>query len=165
MNRQPTPPDRHTPPTVQRLRLRYAKRGRLRFTSHRDFQRALERALRRAGVPMAFSAGFSPHPKISFAGAAPTGAASEAEYAELGLAVAQDPEAVRITLDAALPDGLDVLAMVEAEGPALAERLQASHWQIEAPGAEASALADQERPEGVRYPTGDPAPSGRGSAA
>jgi radical SAM-linked protein len=142
MSRRPTPPDRHTPPTVQRLRLRYAKRGRLRFTSHRDFQRALERALRRAGVPMAFSAGFSPHPKISFAGAAPTGAASEAEYAELGLAVAQDPEAVRITLDAALPDGLDVLAMVEAEGPALAERLQASHWQIEAPGAEASALAD-----------------------
>ncbi|MEQ7124948.1 TIGR03936 family radical SAM-associated protein [Actinopolymorpha sp. B11F2] len=141
MSRKPTPPDRHTPATVQRLRLRYAKRGRLRFTSHRDFQRALERALRRAAVPMAFSAGFSPHPKISFAGAAPTGAASEAEYAELGLAVVQDPEAVRIALDAALPDGLDVLEIVEARGQSLAERLQASHWRIEVPVAEMDGLA------------------------
>ena len=51
------------PPTVQRLRIRYAKRGRLRFTSHRDFQRALERALRRAEVPMAYSAGLQPAPQ------------------------------------------------------------------------------------------------------
>ena len=72
------------PPVVQRLRLRYAKRGRLRFISHRDFARALERALRRADAPVAFSAGFSPHPKISYVGAAPTGAASEAEYLEVG---------------------------------------------------------------------------------
>src|SRR5437868_13373057 len=74
------------PPTVQKLRIRYAKRGRLRFTSHRDFQRAFERALRRSGVPLAYSAGFSPHPEISFTNAAPTGTASEAEYVELGLA-------------------------------------------------------------------------------
>ena len=70
-------------PAVQRVRVRYAKRGRLRFISHRDFARALERALRRADVPMAFSAGFNPHPKISYPGAAPTGVASEAEYLEL----------------------------------------------------------------------------------
>jgi radical SAM-linked protein len=145
MSRKPTPPDRHTPPTVQRLRLRCAKRGRLRFASHRDFQRALERALRRAAVPMAFSAGFSPHPKISFAGAAPTGAASEAEYAELGLAVARDPEAVRTALDAALPDGLDILEIVEARGPALADRLQASHWVVELPVAAADELAEAVR--------------------
>ena len=71
MARSPTGPP--PPPTVQRLRLRYAKRGRLRFSSHRDFQRAFERALRRAEVPMAYSAGFSPHPKVSYANAAPTG--------------------------------------------------------------------------------------------
>jgi len=63
---------------VQRIRLRYTKRGRLRFTSHRDFQRAFERALRRAEVPMAYSAGFTPHPKVSYANAAPTGTGSEA---------------------------------------------------------------------------------------
>ena len=74
MARQPEGPP--PPPTVQKLRIRYAKRGRLRFASHRDLARALERALRRAQVPMAFSAGFSPHPKISYIGAAPTGAAT-----------------------------------------------------------------------------------------
>ena len=58
--------------------MRYAKRGRLRFSSTRDFQRALERAVRREGAPMAFSAGFHPHARISYANAAPTGAASEA---------------------------------------------------------------------------------------
>jgi radical SAM-linked protein len=132
----PHPPERHTPPVVQRLRLRYAKRGRLRFTSHRDFQRALERAIRRADVPIGFSAGFSPHPKISYAGAAPTGGASEAEYVELGVTVPCDPEAVRAALDAALPDGLDVLEVVVASGSNLAERLEASHWQLVLPGVE-----------------------------
>ena len=63
---------------MQRLRVRYAKRGRARFTSHRDFSRAFERALRRAAVPMAYSSGFNPHPRISYAGAAPTGAAPPA---------------------------------------------------------------------------------------
>ena len=57
MARQPDGPP--PPPTVQKLRIRYAKRGRLRFASHRDLARTLERALRRAQVPMAFSAGFS----------------------------------------------------------------------------------------------------------
>ncbi len=145
MSGRSQPPDRHTPPTVQRLRLRYAKRGRLRFTSHRDFARALERALRRARVPMAYSAGFSPHPKISYAGAAPTGAASEAEYAELGLAERADPEAVRAALDAALPAGLDVVEVVEARGPSLAEQLQASHWEIAIPAEADTGLTDAVR--------------------
>jgi radical SAM-linked protein len=122
------------PPVVQRLRVHYAKRGRLRFTSHRDFARAFERALRRAGVPMAYSAGFSPHPKISYLGAAPTGVASEAEYLEIGLATASDPAVVRDALDAALPDGLDVVEVVPAGPGALAERMQASRWRIELPG-------------------------------
>src|SRR6201999_2278308 len=85
-------------PAVQRIRLRYTKRGRLRFTSHRDFQRAFERALRRAGVPMAYSAGFTPHPKVSYAGAAPTGVASEAEYLEIALAERREPAAVLAAL-------------------------------------------------------------------
>jgi len=107
-------PDRETAPAVQRLRLQYAKRGRLRFSSARDFQRALARALRRAEIPMAYSAGFHPHPKISYANAAPTGVASEAEYVELAVTDRCDPEAVRRALDEALPPGLDVVAVVEA---------------------------------------------------
>src|SRR6266849_2290898 len=104
------------PPVVQRVRIRYAKRGRLRFTSHRDFARAFERALRRAEVPMAYSAGFSPHPKISYVGAAPTGVASEAEYLEIGLAREVEVETLRAMIDAALPDGLDIVEAVAA-GP------------------------------------------------
>jgi radical SAM-linked protein len=122
------------PPVVQKLRVRYAKRGRLRFSSHRDFQRALERALRRAAVPMAYSAGFTPHPKVSYANSAATGTASEAEYVELSLCRRCDPEQVRASLDASLPPGLDVLTVVEADVGALADRLQASEWEVVLPG-------------------------------
>jgi radical SAM-linked protein len=125
---------------VQRLRVRYAKRGRARFASHRDFGRAFERALRRAGVPMAYSSGFSPHPRISYANAAPTGAASEAEYLEIGLAQHCDPDAVREALDAALPTGLDVVEVVEASPGALADRLTGSVWIVDWPGADAAVL-------------------------
>ena len=141
MARQPEGPP--PPPTVQKLRIRYAKRGRLRFASHRDLARALERALRRAAVPMAFSAGFTPHPKISYLGAAPTGAASEAEYLEIGLAEARDPEQVRAALDAALPADVAVLECVEAgEGTgSLADRIDAAAWRVELPGVEPDELA------------------------
>ena len=122
-------PEQQAPP-VQRLRIRYAKRGRLRFSSHRDFSRAFERALFRAAVPMAYSSGFNPHPRISYAGASPTGAASEAEYLEIGLAETVDPDVVLRDLDASLPDGLDLLEVVVSAGGSLADRLEASVWEI-----------------------------------
>ncbi|MBH5334822.1 DUF2344 domain-containing protein [Streptomyces pactum] len=121
---------------MQRIRLRYTKRGRLRFTSHRDFQRAFERALRRAEVPMAYSAGFTPHPKVSYANAAPTGTGSEAEFLEIQLTEARDPEALRVLLDESLPDGLDVVEAVEARTSGLADRLQASVWELRLDGVE-----------------------------
>ncbi|MDX3074492.1 TIGR03936 family radical SAM-associated protein [Streptomyces sp. NPDC088354] len=127
---------------MQRIRLRYTKRGRLRFTSHRDFQRAFERALRRAEVPMAYSAGFTPHPKVSYANAAPTGVGSEAEYLEIALAEAREPEKLRLLLDESLPGGLDVVDAVEARTSGLAERLEASVWQLRLDGVE---QADAER--------------------
>jgi radical SAM-linked protein len=119
---------------VQRIRLRYAKRGPLRFTSHRDFARAFERAIRRASVPIAYSQGFTPHPKISYASAAPTGVASEAEYLELGLASPVVPRELVAALDAALSPGLDVLDAVEAHAGSLADRIDASAWRIELAG-------------------------------
>jgi radical SAM-linked protein len=127
-------PEQNQAPVVQRVRLRYAKRGPLRFTSHRDFARAFERAVRRAGVPVAYSQGFSPHPKISYASAAPTGVASEAEYLELGLQAEVEPEQVRAALDEALSPGLDVLEAVAVGpggGPSLADRIDASIWRID----------------------------------
>jgi radical SAM-linked protein len=127
-------PESNQAPIVQRIRVRYAKRGPLRFTSHRDFARAFERAVQRAGVPIAFSHGFTPHPRISYAGAAPTGAASEAEYLELGLQARVDPDDLVKALDAALSPGLDVLAAAESRGGNLVERIDASLWRIELPG-------------------------------
>ena len=136
--RQPTGPP--PPPVVQRMRLQYAKRGRMRFASHRDLARALERAIRRAGVPIAFSAGFTPHPKISYIGAAPTGAASEAEYFEIGLAGRVDVEALRLALDAALPAGVDVSRRSRRAPPG-----SPTGWRralgIELPGADAGPSA------------------------
>ncbi len=112
------------------MRIRYAKRGRLRFTSHRDFSRAFERAIVRARIPMAYSSGFNPHPRISYAGAAPTGSASEAEYLEIALAEEADPQQITTVLDEALPSGLDVVEVVVSAGGALADRLEASHWRL-----------------------------------
>ncbi len=105
-----------TRPAVQHLVVRYAKRGKMRFASHRDVARAFERGVRRAGLPIAYSAGFTPHPKISYAGGAPTGVASEAEYLTLALTARQDETQVCQRLDAALPDGIDVIDVTEALG-------------------------------------------------
>lgn len=142
MAAQRTPEGPPPRPPVQKLRIRYAKRGRLRFSSTRDFARALERALRRAGVPMAFSAGFHPHPRISYANAAPTGAASEAEYFEISVVERVDPGLLRVALDEALPRGIDIIDVVEAGGGGLADRLEASVWELRFAGVEASGLED-----------------------
>ena len=90
---------------------------------------------------MAYSAGFSPHPKVSYAGASPTGVASEAEYLEIGLAKPVEPDVVRAQLDAALPEGLDIVEVVVAEPPSLGDRIDASIWRVEMPGAEAGEVS------------------------
>jgi radical SAM-linked protein len=120
-------------PAVQRLVVRYAKRGKMRFASHRDVARAVERGVRRAGLPIAYSAGFTPHPKISYAGGAPTGVASEAEYLTLALTSEQDPSKVGEQLNAMLPDGIEVIDVTqEAAGADGAP--EASMWRILLPG-------------------------------
>lgn len=91
---------------------------------------------------MAYSQGFSPHPKISWAPAVPTGVASIAEYVELQLVESVEPEALRRELDAALPAGFDVLEVVTAEQGALAQQLEASRWRIEMPGVDPVSLRD-----------------------
>jgi radical SAM-linked protein len=126
-------PDREFIPIVQKVRLQYAKRGALKFSSHRDFQRSFERAVRRVGVPMAYSAGFNPHPKISYANAAPTGTASEAEYVEIGLAERVDVQKLLIALQPAMPTGLAIVDAVEAQSSDFVERLEASLWKIVVP--------------------------------
>src|ERR1019366_3073823 len=158
---RPAPAGPPPAPMVQRLVIRYAKRGRMRFASHRDIARAIERGVRKAGLPVAYSAGFSPHPKISYAGGAPTGTASEAEYLEISLTSACAALDVRDTLDAALPDGIDVVEVFELAAGESAEvpgvdtsgapggrpvvagglRLEASEWRVTLPGIGADEAA------------------------
>jgi radical SAM-linked protein len=113
----------------------------MRFASHRDVARAFERGVRRAGVPIAHSAGFTPHPKISYAGGAPTGVASEAEYLSLALTRRSDPAMVRERLNVALPDGIEVIDVTEDAGGLPASRLVASEWQVILPGLRPEAVA------------------------
>lgn len=85
---------------------------------------------------MAYSAGFTPHPKVSYANAAPTGTGSEAEYLEIALTAARDPEKLRALLDESLPAGLDVVDAVEARSSGLADRLTASVWELRLAGVD-----------------------------
>jgi len=109
----------------------------MRFASHRDIARAVERGVRKAGLPVAYSAGFSPHPKISYAGGAPTGTASEAEYLEIALTGQCTAPDVRDRLNASLPDGIGVIEVLELAGGLGGEgglRLEGSHWLVVLPG-------------------------------
>ncbi|HEX7095148.1 MAG TPA: TIGR03936 family radical SAM-associated protein, partial [Acidimicrobiales bacterium] len=124
-----------------RLRIRFSKLGKVRFTSHRDVARIWERTVRRAGVPVRYSEGFAPRPRLSFGLALSTGAESLAEYVDLELAReldGDDPIAVASTLDAALPDGFAVMA-AEVAGPeagSLQQVVTSCGWQIDLPGVD-----------------------------
>ena len=127
-----------------RLRVRYVKKGKVRFTSHRDVARIWERALRRVGLAMAYSRGFSPRPKLSFGLALSTGHESEAEFLELELADEEGGPADWSTergsdlaerLTGALPTGLDVVAVVPTEkGDSLQQTVTSCTWSIEVDG-------------------------------
>jgi len=121
-----------------RLRIRYSKKGKVRFISHRDVARIWERALRRVGVAVAYSQGFSPRPKLSFGLALSTGHESEAEFLDLELSDEDgDWTAVRgvdlaARLTAALPVGLDVVAVAPVEkGDSLQQAVTSCTWAIE----------------------------------
>lgn len=118
-----------------KVRLRFTKLGKIRWTSHRDVARLWERALRRASVPVAYSEGFSPRPKISFGLALPTGAESVAEYLDVDLTGSLDPAEVAERLDQVLPAGIEVTAGIELAGgePSLQHDVVACRWEIGVP--------------------------------
>jgi len=99
-------PVQTAPPGVQRLRFRTGRTGRLRFLSHLETVQAWIRALRRAGIPLAFSQGFHAHPKVTFSTAQPLGEESEAEFMDCILEAFLAPEEALAALRKTLPDGL-----------------------------------------------------------
>jgi radical SAM-linked protein len=116
-----------------RVRIRFSKLGKIRWTSHRDVARMWERAFRRVRLPLAYSGGFSPRPKVSFGLALPTGYESVAEYIDVEL-VGFPPAGVTTLpaeLSAALPDGVDATAaeMVASSVPSLQEEVTSCSWR------------------------------------
>ena len=104
-----------------RIRFRFSKLGKIRFTSQRDVARMWERALRRARLPLAYTGGFSPRPQLSFGLALPTGCESLAEYLDVVLdeereeTATIDVSALPAQLTALLPDGIEVQEAVAVE--------------------------------------------------
>src|SRR5205823_1568166 len=123
---------------AMRLRVRFSKLGKIRWTSHRDVARMWERAFRRIQLPLAYTQGFSPRPKVSFGLALSTGHESVAEYLDVELApdTAVDVDTLPAALTPALPAGIDVLAAVTIDERAgsLQEEVTSCDWLVEVAG-------------------------------
>lgn len=115
-------------------RMMYAKEGPARYISHLDLLRTFERAIRRAGLPIAFTAGFNPHPKISFAAPLGVGTAGEKEFADLELAGEVPVTTIQKNLSATLPEGLRLLEVkhVGEQAPALMSIVERATYRGEA---------------------------------
>lgn len=123
------------------LRARFTKTGKVRFVSHRDVARIWERALRRAGLPIAYTEGFSPRPKLSFGLALSTGYESLGEYLDISVrdeaAADIDLEQLPTLLSPALPVGMEVQAVVALDPgvPSLQQAVTSCTWHIELGGS------------------------------
>jgi hypothetical protein len=129
------------------VRLRFSKRGKVRFVGHRDVARAFERAFRIAELPIAFTQGFSPRPRVSFGLALSVGHESDAEYLDVELREPVDRDLPAV-LTAALPDGIVVTgaAALADRAPALQEAVTAVEWEIEV-SSEGRSEHEVRRPE------------------
>ena len=133
----------------RRLRFRFAKTGKIRFTSHRDVARMWERALRRSRLPVAWSQGFSPHPLLSFGLALPTGCESAGEYLDVRLEPPvpgePGPGALPGLMSTLLPDGIDVQVAAEVEwsGGSLQQEVGSCDWDVEVLGVHGEELVER----------------------
>ncbi len=131
-----------------RIRLRYSKTGKIRFSSHRDMARCWERALRRAELPVASTEGFSPRPRLHFGLALSTGHESDAEFLDVDLrapeAASVDVGSLPTLLSPLLPPGVDVLdaTVIDRSATSLQEAVTACRWSIEVPDVDPAVLEE-----------------------
>ncbi|MBI5068529.1 MAG: TIGR03960 family B12-binding radical SAM protein [Deltaproteobacteria bacterium] len=132
----PPPPPR-PPPPVERthVRVRYAKLGRLVALSHLETMHTVLRAIRRAGLPVAFSQGYHPKPRVSFGPALPVGLESHCEHMDLELVGLHDAAAVAGRLGPQLPEGMPIheARVIDPRSPSISEALRAVHYLAEFP--------------------------------
>ncbi|NLJ41720.1 MAG: DUF2344 domain-containing protein [Clostridiales bacterium] len=115
-----------------RLIARYTKDERVKYISHLDFMRLLQRTLRRADIPVAYSQGFSPHPKLSFASALAVGVTSEGEYMDIYLDKEMDPKLFLTRMNEKLPLGIRFMEAVtlQAKIPSLMSLIERAEYRI-----------------------------------
>jgi radical SAM-linked protein len=137
------------PEGPRRLRFRFAKAGKIRFTSHRDVARMWERALRRSRLPVAYSRGFAPHPLLAFGLALPTGCESRGEYLDVRLGPAERDETpvdeLPELLSGLLPAGMEVQAarLVDLAEGSLQQEVASCDWELEVLGLSGAGLAER----------------------
>jgi len=114
------------------VRLRFTKHGKVRFVGHRDLARSFERSFRIAALPLSFSLGFSPRPKVSLGLALGVGHESDGEYLDLELAEPVDVDALPATLTETLPIGVEVSGAVALvpRAPALQEAITTVEYDL-----------------------------------
>lgn len=115
-----------------RYRILFEKLAGMRFTSHLDLHRSLERTIRRAHLPLAYSQGFNPRPRLNLASALPLGYTSEAEIMDIWLEDSIAPERILEALLAASPPGLGVneVSEVDLKAPALQTQVVSSEYKV-----------------------------------
>ncbi len=121
----------------------FSKDERLRHIGHLDIMRAMQRALRRSGLPVSYSQGFNPHILLGFASALSTGAASERELMEVTLRGEVSAEEFLRRMNASLPPQMQLVRCfpLEEKGPALMSLVRAARWRVELLGEGAAAIA------------------------
>ena len=133
------------PPVKQRLRIHFTRDESLKFIGHLDMARTWQRIARRANLPLAYSEGFNPQPRLTFAAALQVGCTSDHEELDMVLSPACDVDAVKVQLDRALPAGMKVISIVEMvyNAPALQMQLIATEFEITVEGAETIGLLQE----------------------
>ncbi|MGE5252245.1 MAG: TIGR03936 family radical SAM-associated protein [Bacteroidota bacterium] len=114
-----------------RLRITFAKQGALRYTGHLDLHRIWERAARRADLPLAYSQGFHPQPKLSLAAALPLGFSSRCEVLDMRLTLELPLDGLTERIQAAVPSGLQILKVepVDEKLPALQTLVEQAEYE------------------------------------
>lgn len=131
-----------------RYRFTYGEQGNLRFAGHLDVYRAWERTLRRADLPLEFSQGYNPRPRINIGLALPLGCSSRADLMDVWLVEAIDPGELVQRLRAAAPPGLEIerAEAIDDRLPKLQQAIQGAEFEVELPAelaAEVGRLAHE----------------------
>src|SRR5512139_2695380 len=134
-----------TPATKQRLRIVFTRDERLKYIGHLDMARTWQRIARRANLPLAYSEGFNPQPRLSFAAALPVGCTSDHEELDMVLSPPSEVDAVKAQLDRAVPPGMKLISIeaMPLNAPALQMQLAAAEFEITVEGEEAIGMVSE----------------------